>query len=70
MGVLKAKQIKTKNIDIEEALSAATEEELKRVNVNLPKSVYIAFRSKTIQNDVSISSLIRQWVDDYITENP
>lgn len=70
MGVLKAKQIKTKNIDIDEALSAATEEELKRVNVNLPKSVYIAFRSKTIQNDISISSLIRQWVDDYITEAP
>lgn len=69
MSLLKIKQSKTKNSDMEGALSAATEEEIKRINVNLPKGVYLKFRSKAIQNDVSISSLIRQWVDEYVTKN-
>jgi len=69
MSILKVKHSKTKNTDIGGALSAATEEEIKRINVNLPKGVYLKFKSKAIQNEVSISSLIRQWVDEYVTKN-
>ncbi len=69
MSLLKAKTSKTRNrnIEIENALIAATEEDIKRINVNLPKSVYKKFKAKTNQNEISISSLIRQWVDDYIS---
>jgi hypothetical protein len=70
MSLLKAKTSKTRNrnIEIENALIAATEEDIKRINVNLPKSIYKKFKAKTNQNEISISSLIRQWVDDYISE--
>jgi hypothetical protein len=69
VSLLKAKTSKTRNrnIEIENALIAATEEDIKRINVNLPKSVYKKFKAKTNQNEISISSLIRQWVDDYIS---
>jgi hypothetical protein len=67
MSLLKVKTSKTKNVDMEEALSAVTEEEVKRVNVNFPKSVYLALKLKATRDEVSISVLFRQWVDEYIS---
>jgi len=69
MGILKAKSSKTQNADIGSAISAATEEETKRVNVNLPKSIYLKLKTRAAQDDASISSLIRRWVEEYITED-
>lgn len=43
--------------------------ELKRVNVNMPKNTYLAFKAKTSENDISISNLIRCWVDEYVARN-
>ncbi len=51
---------------LEEALREVTKEPMERLNVNVPRSVYKAFKVKAAAGDTSMSEMINRWIADYV----
>ena len=45
-------------------------EDTKRLNCDVPASIYKKLQLKAIQNDKSISALVNEWVLNYVNEAP
>jgi hypothetical protein len=52
-----------------DAIEDVQTESTRRLNVNVPASNYKAFKLKAVQNDVDMSELINQWINEYISKN-
>lgn len=51
---------------LEEALKEVTKEPMERLNVNVPRSLYKAFKVKTAADDTSMTEMINRWIADYV----
>lgn len=51
---------------LEEALKEVTKEPMERLNVNVPRSLYKAFKVKAAAEDTSMSEMINRWIADYV----
>lgn len=52
-----------------DAIEDVQAESTRRLNVNVPASNYKAFKLKAVQNDVDMSELVNQWINEYISRN-
>lgn len=55
---------------LDEVIKEVTKEPPERLNVNVPRSLYKAFKVKTAADDTSMTEMINRWIADYVgTEN-
>jgi predicted DNA binding CopG/RHH family protein len=47
-------------------IKEVTQEPMKRLNVNIPESRLKAFKVKSITQDTDMSTLINQWIEQYL----
>lgn len=66
--VLKIKTTNRSYIDKEKAIRDVTVDKTVRINVNLPNTVLKKFKLKTVENNTTMSEIILQWVNDYISK--
>lgn len=43
-------------------------EESRRLNVNVPKSKYLAFKAKALANEESMSDAVLSFIDEYLSK--
>lgn len=48
--------------------NTAPPEPLKRIGAQIPASTYKALKKKALENDTNVTTLIRQWVDEYVSD--
>lgn len=67
-GLLRAKTSRRSDEIKQEALSVASAEELKRLNVNVPKSFHAKVKAFAITQDADISSVVISALDEYMSK--
>jgi len=50
------------------AMEDVRKESTKRLNANVPASVYNQLRVKAAQNDVTINELVNDWINEYLSK--
>ena len=66
-SALAAKQKRSsKNKD--EAIEEVTKEAMKRLNVNIPESKFKAFKGKASTEGLEMTTLVNQWIDEYLSK--
>lgn len=69
-NLLKRKNVKNeihKN-DYTESSEISNTEAMKRLTVDLPKDLHKIFKKVTVENDVRMVELVRQWIADYVQQ--
>lgn len=68
--MLKAKTNRRSHTTKDEAMREVVKEEnLKRLNVNLPKSLYLKLKAKLSKDDITISDWLRAVVEVQLSSN-
>ena len=52
----------------EAAIQEVTKEPMKRLNVNIAESKLMQFKAKSASEGKDMSTLIHQWVDEYLSK--
>ena len=52
----------------EAAIQEVTKEPMKRLNVNIPESKFKAFKGKASTEGLEMTTLVNQWVDEYLSK--
>lgn len=68
--MLRAKQFdQCRSEKLAPAMDDLIREPFVRLNVNVPKSMYRALKTKAVADDVSISDLVKLWVTEYLSKS-
>jgi len=51
------------------ALADVSKEPVKRLNVNVPESVFKQFKGKAAMDGKEMTELVNQWIQDYLRES-
>lgn len=63
---VKAKKKRGNTKQKDAAIADVTKESIKRLNVNVPSSVYQKFKVKAAVQDTDMSAIVNQWILDYL----
>lgn len=67
--MLRAKPVdQVRSEKLNAAMEEVTKEPLSRLNVNIPQSQYRALRKKAMENGISLTVLVGQWVSEYVSQ--
>lgn len=67
--MLRAKSVdQIRSEKLNAAMEEVTKEPLARLNVNIPQSQYRALRKKAMENEISLTVLVGQWVSEYLSQ--
>lgn len=67
--MLKAKPVdQVRSEKLSSAMEEVTKEPLARLNVNISQSQYRALRKRAMENGISLTALVGQWVREYVSE--
>ena len=64
--MLKAKKINRSQTGKEEAIKSVTCENSKRLNANIPESLYIDLKIKAMKEKRALNELVVQWIKEYL----
>ncbi|MDV2998207.1 MAG: hypothetical protein N4J56_007912 [Chroococcidiopsis sp. SAG 2025] len=66
--VLKAKTSRRDNVQKQEALEAAAQEETKRLNLEIPASLHKTMKKRAADEERSVKDMVLQAVGEYLSK--
>ena len=66
--MLSTKKTNRQHSSKQEAINLVTTEDLKRLNVQVPKSKFIKLKQKAVLQDMTLTDLVNNWIDEYLSK--